>query len=70
MVYFTSIRPTKHYLNEHQKDVPWYEVVEVILLTKNPRKNGNTFEIENNKYYIVFKIHKNALYIINAKRLR
>jgi len=67
MVYFTSIRPTKHYLEEHQKDVPWEKVVEIIFSTKNPRKKGEVFEIEKEGCYILFKIEKHILYVINAK---
>jgi len=68
MVYFTSIQPTQHYLTEHQKNVPWDEVVKVILTTKNPRKKENKFEIEKDGYYILFKIENKILFVINAKR--
>jgi len=68
MVYFTSIEPTQHYLDYHAKNVPWDKVVEIILTTKNPRKKGNKFEIKKEGYYILFKIEKNTLYVINAKR--
>ena len=68
MVYFTEIVPTEHYLQEHQKDVPWIKVIEIILKTKNPRKKFNKFEIESEDYYILFEIVNNKLYIINAKK--
>lgn len=68
MVYFTDIQPTEHYAEEHEKDVPWDKVVEIILTTKNPRKKDDKFEIETEKYYILFKIENNILYIINAKK--
>ena len=68
MVYFTSIKPTQHYLDYHAKNVPWDKVVEIILTTKNPRKNGNKFEIEREGYYILFKIESNTLYVINTKK--
>jgi hypothetical protein len=68
MVYFTSIEPTEHYLAEHQKDVPWEKVIEIVLTTKNPRKKGNRFQIEKDDYYLLFKIQDNRLYVINAKR--
>jgi hypothetical protein len=68
MVYFTKIQPTEHYLTEHEKDVPWDEVVEIIFSTKNPRKKENKFEIETNKYYVLFKVENNILFVINAKR--
>lgn len=70
MVYFTDIQPTKHYLEEHEKNVPWHKVVEIIFTTKNPRKKGDTFEIEKDNYYIVFTIKNNTLYVINAKQER
>jgi hypothetical protein len=68
MVYFTSIQPTEHYLTEHQKDVSWDKVVEIIFSTKNPRKKEDKFEIENGEYYLLFKIENNILFVINAKR--
>lgn len=68
MVYFTDIQPTKHYLEEHEKDVPWDKVIEIIFTTKNPRKNRDKFEIEKDGYYILFKIENNVLYVINAKK--
>ncbi|MGV8162250.1 MAG: hypothetical protein ACP5N2_02860 [Candidatus Nanoarchaeia archaeon] len=68
MVYFTSIQPTNHYIEEHEKDVPWNEVIEVILFTKNPRKKDGKFEIDNDKYYLLFKIENQTVFVINAKR--
>ena len=68
MVYFIDIQPTDHYLKEHEKDVPWDKVVEIIFSTKNPRKKGNNFEIEKQGYYILFEIKNNILYVINAKK--
>ena len=68
MVYFTDIEPTEHYLEYHEKEVPWHKVVEIILTTKNPRKKGNKFEIEKDGYYILFKIENKTLYVINAKK--
>ena len=68
MVYFTSIQPTRHYLEEHQEDVPWDKVVEIISSTKNPRKRGNVFEIETQSYYILFSSENKELFVINAKR--
>ena len=68
MVYFTDIQPTAHYLEEHEKDVPWNVVVAKIFSTKNPRKKGNKFEIEKDGYYILFEIKNHVLYVINAKK--
>ena len=68
MVYFEDIEPTDHYLEEHEKDVPWDKVVEIIFGTKNPRKKGDKFEIEKDGYYILFEIKNGILYVINAKK--
>jgi len=67
MVYFTGIEPTDHYLNEHEKEVPWDKVVELIFKVKNPRKKGDKFEIEKDDYYILFEIKDGVLRVINAK---
>jgi len=69
MVYFIDMEPTEHYLENHEKDVPWDEIVEIILSTKNPRKKENKFEIKKEGYYILFEIKENILYVINAKKL-
>ncbi|MBR9701298.1 hypothetical protein GOV13_00060 [Candidatus Pacearchaeota archaeon] len=68
MVYFIDIQPTNHYLEEHEQDVPWDKVVEIIFSTKNPRKKGENFEIEKDGYYILFELKNNILYVINAKK--
>ena len=68
MVYFTGIESTEHYSEEHEKDVPWDKVVEIIFSTKNPRKKGDKFEIEKDGYYILFEIKDAILYVINAKK--
>ena len=44
------------------------EITEVIYNTKNPRKKGNKFEIETEKYYILFVVINKTAYVINAKR--
>jgi len=69
MVYFEAIKKTKHYINEHEDDVPWSEVINVITKSsKNMRKKRGKIEIKNRNYYIVGKIEKKTLFIINAKR--
>lgn len=67
MVFFTTIKPSSHYREWHEKEVPWDKVVEVILMTKNPRKKGNKYEIESDKYYVLFEIKNKCLCVINAK---
>ena len=69
MVYFIDIQPTRHYLDEHARDVSWETVVALIFSIKNPRKKGDTFEIEQDGFYIVFTIRDNILYVINAKKV-
>jgi len=65
-MYFTEIRPTRHYLEEHSS-CPWDKVIEKIFSTKCPRKKGNCYEIEKDGNYVLFRIEKNVLYVINAK---
>ncbi len=69
MIYFTGIQPGEHYLEHHATDVPWSKVVEIIFKTKNPRKKGTKYEIEDGEYYILFEIRKNTLIVINAKKV-
>ena len=68
MVYFTEVRPTAHYLEEHSREVPFPLALAIIAGTKNPRKKGTIFEIDRNGYYIVFEIRGTVLYLINAKK--
>lgn len=68
MVYFQYIRKTRHYREYHEKEVSWPEVVEAIFAIKNPRKNGDVFEIDNDKIYVIFKVEEGVLSVINAKR--
>ena len=68
MVFFTSIRPSDHYRNYHESEIPWHIVIEIITTTKNPRKKGSKFEIERDGYYILFEIKAKTLWVINAKR--
>ncbi|MDD4878001.1 MAG: hypothetical protein PHO02_03120 [Candidatus Nanoarchaeia archaeon] len=68
LVFFRRIVPSRHYLEEHLKDVPWDKVVEIIFATKNPRKKGSKFEIESNGYYVLFEAKKGIIYVINAKK--
>jgi hypothetical protein len=67
-IYFTTILPTAHYQQEHSREVPWDEVVAIILTTKSRRKKGNVFEIETDKHYVLVTIRDKTLYVINAKK--
>ena len=68
MVHFTEIKKTDHYRREHEHQVPWHAIVEIIFTTKNPRKKGDKYEIEKNGYYTLFEIKNHILYVINAKQ--
>jgi len=71
MVYFTRINKTEHYIKEHEQEVSWSEVVEVIFKSsKDIKKKGDKYEIETGKYYILMKLKDKVLYVINAKRAR
>ncbi len=67
-MYFTKIKKTQHYIENHEQEVPWSETIEVILTTKNKRKKGDKIEIETDRYYILCELKENTLYVINAKR--
>ncbi len=71
MVYFTEIKKTTHYVEQHEKEVPWSEVVTLIFSSaKQIRKKGNRYEIENERYYVLMEIKDGVIYVINAKRDR
>lgn len=68
MVYFKKIRKTRHYVESHENAVPWFTVVEVIFkASKKMRRKGNRIEIEDDNYYVLCKIEKGILFVINAK---
>lgn len=68
MVYFIGIQPTRHYLEEHAKQVSWEKVVEIIFTTKSHKRKKDKFVIEKDGYYILYKIENKILYVINAKK--
>ena len=71
MVYFTKISKTEHYVKEHEQEVPWSEVIEIIFKSsKHIKKKDNKYEIETEKYYILMELKNKVLYVINAKRTR
>jgi len=69
-MYFKGIRKTKHYKENHEKNVPWSKVIEVILTTKNQRKKGDKIEIKSKNYYILCQLENNILWVINAKHIK
>ena len=47
MVYFTTIKKTKHYEEQHEQNVPWSEVVEVIFKSsKRIRKKATNMRLK------------------------
>ena len=71
MVYFTVIKKTKHYEEDHEQDIPWSDVIEIIFKSsKNIKKKDDKYEIETDKYYILMELKNKILYVINAKRRR
>lgn len=66
-MYFTEIRKSQHYTDNHEHELPWSKVVEIIFTTKNKRKKGNKIEIETDRYYLLCEIKDNVLWVINAK---
>jgi hypothetical protein len=63
---FKEIKPTKHYL-EYHSNIPWYEVVEIILTSKQRRKKGDKIVIKKDDYYILCELKNRILWVINAK---
>lgn len=71
MVYFTEIRKTQHYTDEHEQEVQWSDVVEIIFKSaKSIRKKAGKYEIEADQHYILMELKGNVLYVVNAKRKR
>jgi hypothetical protein len=69
-MYFKSIRKTDHYKEHHEENVPWSEVIQIILTNKNPRKKEDKIEIKTKTHYILCKIKDNVLWVINAKQIK
>lgn len=69
MVYFERIAKTLHYIEHHERGFPLIEVVQAIHNSpKSMKKVGDMLEINNDKYYILCKLQKNTIYVINAKK--
>ena len=69
MVYFTDVRKTQHYIENHESQVSMQEITKVIFQSqKQIRKKDSKLEIDNESYYILFEIKDNIAYVINAKR--
>ena len=71
MVYFTDIKETRHYIENHKKEFSWSEVLKTIYKSlKNIRKKHGKYEIERNGYYILMELKDKTLYVLNAKKRR
>ncbi len=68
-MYFKAIRRTKHYIENHEREVPWNEVYTIVYkAAKYMRKKGDKIEIEFEGYYFLCEMKEGYLYVINAKR--
>lgn len=68
-MYFKAVKKTLHYIENHEKQVPWVEVSRVIQqAVKYMRKKGDKIEIEFEGYYILGEMKDGYLYVINAKK--
>ena len=66
---FSDIRKTEHYEQVHESDVPWSEVLAVIVTaSKKMRRKEDKIEIETDRYYILCEVKGQTLWVINAKR--
>jgi hypothetical protein len=63
-----EIKKTEHYKEFHEHEVSWSEVIQTILSTKQFRKKGDKLQIETKSLYILCKLNKDILWVINAKR--
>ncbi|MBM3199992.1 hypothetical protein FJZ53_03555 [Candidatus Woesearchaeota archaeon] len=63
---FKEIKPARHYI-EHHSNIPWYEVVGVVLNSKDRRKRGNKLIIKQKDRYILCELKNKTLWVINAK---
>ncbi len=66
-MYKYNIAKSEHYKEFHEQHVPFFEVVQVIGMSNEFRKKGDNYEIETERYYILFKIEGDTIWIINAK---
>ncbi len=67
-MYFKDVRRTKHYTKEHEHEVPWRKVLDLIYETKDHRKVGNVIVIKDRRFYVVCVQKNGILYVINAKK--
>lgn len=67
LMLFKEIKPDMHYIKNHQNQIPWPDVIEAILTTKNRRRKADKIEIKTKKYYFLCKLKNKILWVINAK---
>ena len=71
LVYFKKIKKTAHYTEHHEKEVPWFKVVDIICKSsKSARRKQGMIEIEDSRYYVLCRLDQDALHVVNAKRKR
>ena len=68
-MYFKAVRKDPHYIENHEKQVPWDEISRIVQrASKHMRKKGDKIEIELEGYYLLCEMKEGYLYVINAKR--
>lgn len=68
--YFEKIVKSWHYKTFHEKEVQWSLVLQIISTAKRRIKAKNIVEFKTKKHYVLGKIEKGKLKIINAKKLK
>lgn len=68
-MFFNKTKKTDHYKKYHEKEVPWHVVLKIIFTAKRKKKGNNFIEFKSKTYYVLGKIDKGILKIINAKKL-
>jgi hypothetical protein len=68
--YFEKIVQTLHYKLFHKRDVPWGLVLRIVCTANRKPKGKNLIEFKTKNYYVLGKIEKNELKIINAKTIK
>ena len=68
-MHFKAIRKSIHYIENHEKEIPWNEAYKTIYrAAKYMRKKGDKIEIKFEGYYFLCEMKEGYLYVINAKK--
>ena len=69
-MYIRKIVKSWHYREHHEKEVPFWEVSQIIFSIKNPKRKENLCIYKTKKYYISAEKNGDILIIKSAKRIR